>query len=383
MATPQENGQHNVQISIELDDYESRSDVDDGTSLEESHGRPSNMAENLHDLQPNSLSTDSASLNDLQKVPKEWHEFIAPIISIIIGVGAIGIFNSLRSFPTFTQLTMVPAFGACIIVCQNEEQSGYTTRVVETTRIISTLWPLLFAAALGDAVKTVARWLAERGATLRQIEHLMCSQTVVNSFVSTALLRFVHWQALLLIFIWGFSPIGSQALLRSLELHENFVVKQHTTPMHTVNPNFFADLIVANGSSIPHPPFMEFINPYVGASITSLEAGFQNMNGLMPNFERKVDALGASLQNYGSDLWGNVRIPRIERLPNYDPKRPHDWVDVPYQDNIVEYASLIGVPVVDLPQNIIGNLSWQMGANYHVFSVSAALPFLMILLLTT
>jgi hypothetical protein len=31
-----------------------------------------------------------------QEVPKEWHEFLAPIICIVIGLGALGTVHSLQ-----------------------------------------------------------------------------------------------------------------------------------------------------------------------------------------------------------------------------------------------------------------------------------------------
>jgi hypothetical protein len=136
-----------------------------------------------------------------------------------------------------------------------------------------------------------------------------------------------------------------------------------------VNPNFYADMVEANYSTIPHVPYKEQIASFVGACLTSIEAGIQNMHGLLPDYDQRKQKLGADLQRYGSDAWGNVRIPKLELLPSYDMERPNEWVNVLYNDELVNYASLIGLTVDDVPQDTVGNISWEMGAAYHNFKV--------------
>jgi len=90
------------------------------------------------------------------------------------------------------------------------------------------------------------------------------------------------------------------------------------------------------------------------------------------SFKNLVTKLGeeAFFQSFTSDSWGNVKIPRLEHLPGYDPIHPEKWVDVPYQTQVVNYSSLIGIPTGGVPIDFLGDTSFTMDAYYHNFEVS-------------
>lgn len=71
------------------------------------------------------------------------------------------------------------------------------------------------------------------------------------------------------------------------------------------------------------------------------------------------------------DIWGNPRIPYLEKLPGYSVEKPFEWVDVP-TDEIPIYASLVGIPVRGLPAHVTGNATFEVGAVYVTVNVSVS-----------
>jgi hypothetical protein len=64
------------------------------------------------------------------------------------------------------------------------------------------------------------------------------------------------------------------------------------------------------------------------------------------------------LANRNQDLWGNIRIPAIERL---ETEGATDWIAMPRNDNMT-YSSLLGMPVKPLPS--LGNTSFMLPGSY-------------------
>ena len=70
-----------------------------------------------------------------------------------------------------------------------------------------------------------------------------------------------------------------------------------------------------------------------GATIISPGAALQYSNGSSDNFTTTLSSLGSKtdiLRSSSVDIWGNVRIPKLEVLPAFDVKNSQAWVEVPY-----------------------------------------------------
>ncbi|KAJ4381903.1 hypothetical protein N0V86_003272 [Didymella sp. IMI 355093] len=96
------------------------------------------------------------------------------------------------------------------------------------------------------------------------------------------------------------------------------------------------------------------------------------VNGSDPNFERGLQQLGGAekvIAAAKTDVWGNVRMPYLEKLPEYNIETPYAWVDVPVDETTV-FESLIGVPIRGIPDNIVGNASFMVSAAYTTLKVS-------------
>jgi len=110
----------------------------------------------------------------------------------------------------------------------------------------------------------------------------------------------------------------------------------------------------------------------LGAVLSAPNAAAILANGTSPTFDESIERLGGVakvLEASKMDIWGNVRMPYLEKLPHYNRETPHDWVDVP-TDEIPVYESLIGIPIRGIPPGIVGNLTFAVSAAYTTLKVS-------------
>ncbi|KAK0646855.1 hypothetical protein B0T16DRAFT_458737 [Cercophora newfieldiana] len=255
--------------------------------------------------------------------------------------------------------------GILVATLDNKPLTDGNEAVGQASRVAASFWPVLFAAVLGAAGKTLARLMTEKGGNLVHIEHLVGSQTFAGVLFTPIQLRFFHVQSVVVILLWAFNPLGTQAIIRAVATRENTELRELDTPMQFASSNFFSDVAVVF-QLMGHEE--EFLDPLIASPLYAPEAGLQNMGGIADDYDARVRSLGSGdLVRFASDAWGNVRIPKLESLPDYDEKRPEEWVRVPYQTRLIDYASLIGVRVEGLPKDIVGNISWRIEANYHNF----------------
>jgi hypothetical protein len=56
--------------------------------------------------------------------------------------------------------------GGMIVSLRDQPQSTIGASVIQITRVVPSIWPILFSGVLGNAVRALADFLAERGATM-------------------------------------------------------------------------------------------------------------------------------------------------------------------------------------------------------------------------
>lgn len=62
--------------------------------------------------------------------------------------------------------------GFVFISLHHQKQSDWSDKVVQFSRIMPTIWPIIFAAIFGDAIKWFAYWRLERGIQLRVCNYI-------------------------------------------------------------------------------------------------------------------------------------------------------------------------------------------------------------------
>ncbi|KAF5983149.1 hypothetical protein FBULB1_3938 [Fusarium bulbicola] len=269
---------------------------------------------------------------------------------------------------------------ALMAYLHGKKQSSFGNTVLEVLSVASTLWPILFAAVLGPLLKTMALFRAERGSTLGSLEFLLTSQTTASALKNILTMGWIGSWAIGVIAIWSPSPLGGQAALRSLGLQQN--------PISTKTP---ATYYLGNNRSQIYPYYRDGASVFFGASAgTSLISDMRiilstsfstqdilvsHANTSSPHYNDTIADLGGKWEASRSgrrDLWRNVRIPFLELLPGYDGDDPHACVSVP-EDEIVPYASLIGLPIRGGSFERPGNSS--MTAHFHYQTLSCGNAF--------
>lgn len=195
-----------------------------------------------------------------------------------------------------------------------------------------TLFPLVFAAVVGRALESLARYKLERGTSLGVLEQLVGSQTVFAAIWIQLVLRTFNLLGVLLILLWLISPLGGQAGLRLLSEVKKVNVQDKT----------FA---IVNGTS----------------QISGFSAGFaQTLSGVSINALYSGCLVAPlAIKNGAQDTWGNIKIPRFE---TYNQTLDDEgFATIPEED--VDWVSLLGQPVAGLEKGFDSNFT--MRTSYH------------------
>jgi hypothetical protein len=174
----------------------------------------------------------------------------------------------------------------------------------------------------------LASFKIERGTTLGFLERLVGSQTVGGTILTQFRLWPLSFLAFGLVLLWLLSPLGSQAILRTL-----------STTLTSINSTTNITYISTRQAS------------YSGTS--------QFYDEWFPGF---AGLFGASLlapqpvKVGSSDLWRNVKIPILSNTTSTD------WSPVS-QDDTVAYTSLFGIPISG-PNSGTGNTTFTIESTY-------------------
>ncbi|KAL6363097.1 hypothetical protein LRP88_02501 [Fusarium phalaenopsidis] len=195
-----------------------------------------------------------------------------------------------------------------------------------------TVFPVLFAAIVGAALKTFAAWRLQNGTRIGLIEQLVGSHTVAEAVFTQIRLKAYNILAIVILLLWCLSPLGSQAALRAISTSQAF---RNSTGNLTVLETFGRFEYIATGSYLSHARRM-LVPPAIASMLSA-----------------------RLLQSRNQDIWGNIRVPMIERLT--DNTSDTSWIDVSNVTEL-EYSSLVGVPVAGLPNQ--GNHTFNFSASY-------------------
>lgn len=138
----------------------------------------------------------------------------------------------------------------------------------------------------------------------------------------------------ILILVWSLSPLGGQATLRVLLQQTEVVTDSVVLPYLNFNvglPQRYSELF--KGVNIP-------VNTLFLGSIAA------------PNH----------IKNSSLDSWGNVKVPMIESLSQYNRTKGQDWISLDQAQQPLVYSSLLGIPLAGISQN--HNTSFDLETSY-------------------
>ncbi|UPL00858.1 hypothetical protein LCI18_011792 [Fusarium solani-melongenae] len=230
--------------------------------------------------------------------------------------------DSLLDLVLATAALLFVVFGGMIYMNHGTSATpGSTGRLLlDLAKYGPTVFPVLFAAIVGAALKTFATWRLQNGTR------------IAEAVFTQARLKAFNILAIAILLLWCLSPLGSQAALRAISANQAF---RNSTGNLTVLDTFSRFRFTAYHNSLLDARRM--LVPPTIASILSARL----------------------LQSRNQDIWGNIRLPLIERLT--DSASDTSWINV---SNVTEldYSSLVGVPVAGLPSQ--GNHTFNFSASY-------------------
>jgi hypothetical protein len=162
---------------------------------------------------------------------------------------------------------------------------------------------------------------------------LMASQSVSGTIESQIVLQRLSLIGVNLLFLWALSPLGGQASLRLMTRRERLTTSESKLRYMTTGP---------------------------GGAMWGLSSTYMG-NGKFGDAEALYTAaLLAPLETKTGpvDPWGNVKVPRLKRN-NTTRTDAEGWITVSRASKPEDYSSLVGLPIVGLPENRTANFNME------------------------
>lgn len=198
----------------------------------------------------------------------------------------------------------------------------------------------------------------------------MGSLTIGGTIVTALTLAkvLVRPSTLLLITLWSFSPLGSQAIFRAVFLKH--IESTGTMDIQLYTPDRLTQIAVSEfqGTDRTSPEILALFQ----SVLHTINSGTQYCNGSCDGFEQLAERLGGAAAAglaTSVDSWGNPRIPSLRGTPGYDASKPDDWVMTPYTEHVQNYSSLLGVRIQGINSGFQGKASFTIPASYDELNV--------------
>jgi hypothetical protein len=180
--------------------------------------------------------------------------------------------------------------------------------------------------------------------------------------------------SLALILLWAFNPLGSQASFRGVYLRSNTGTSQGDITYYNANLSVQLYLTPFGSASSRSKPA---IRALYSSTLYDYVSSIQYVDPNNDTAKGVVTMLGgessAGIQA-ATDTWGNVRIPNLEYLSDYDPSKPQQWLETPWDQKVLNYSSLLGDRIVGVDRNFVGNSTFTISSSYQHYNVSMMLP---------
>ncbi|ORX97053.1 hypothetical protein BCR34DRAFT_173298 [Clohesyomyces aquaticus] len=264
--------------------------------------------------------------------------------------------------------------GACVASLEGQPQGDWSERIIQATKLAPSVWPIVFSGVVGGAVRIFAEWRVERGIPLLALEQLLGSLSMASSIITIFRWSIFRFSSAALILLWAFDPLGSQASFRAAYLQSRTGTIQGSITAY--NPNLTTQLAVSTyqSASTRSKPV---IRALYSASLYDYAASTQYVDPTNNITQGIITTLGgpqSAAIEAATDTWGNVRVPNLEYLSNYNESQPHQWLKTPWDQQVLNYSSLLGERVNGIDRNFTGNTTFMISSSYQRFMHSMVLP---------
>ncbi|KAL1797058.1 hypothetical protein ACET3X_005598 [Alternaria dauci] len=263
--------------------------------------------------EPVSTATPLLDLDDATPVPQGWPTSpnrVKHSLSMILLNMAFDIF--------------LFAFSSCFLVfslvvmhyngAPTSENPTATNVLARATKYGPTVFPLLFASVVGRATHAILLWRLEKGERIKILDMLATSTSLTSTVTSQIHLRQLSVLSVLLVATWALSPIGGQASLRQMTIET--VAKRSDASFQYVVP-VVNDMKLRTNDD-PHTANI-FTTAMFAASTTKPSP---------------------------VDLWGNVKVPKIEYYEKKSKPDINGWLTTGSEDDqLAAYSSFVGIRI--------------------------------------
>ncbi|KAF2755013.1 hypothetical protein EJ05DRAFT_503325 [Pseudovirgaria hyperparasitica] len=209
--------------------------------------------------------------------------------------------------------------------------------IEDTAKYGPTVFPILFAAIVGQTMHAAALWRLENGERLQTLDQLLGSTTIFATIMTQ--LKFQRMGALgvLLIFLWAFSPLGGQASLRIIEFEFRTTSKGATLLYLNHAESEFLPENIAHYTADP-------------ALTETVLHGLVHSSLMAP----------AEMKNSTMDAWGNLKIPFLEAAAKTAKPDEQGWYELTSENTVA--SSLVGLPMSSLGRT--SNSTFKLETQY-------------------
>jgi hypothetical protein len=259
--------------------------------------------------------------------------------------------------------------GAFVVNLKDQQQSAWSIRVLQATRIAPSLWPILFSGVLGNAIRALADWRVERGVDLMTLEQLMSSLTLAGSLITMFKWSILRLSSVVLLLLWAFNPLGSQSSFRGIYLTDSGGAGTGSITYYNYNISNQLGITSIYGGSSRFRPKLHALYSAAVYDVTSTTQYVDKTNSTYQDIAWSLGGERSAGVQAAADAWGNIRMPNLQALPGYDPENPHRWVNVPWRDAIQNYSGLVGDRIEGVNRKFTGNTTFNTTSSYQRFLV--------------
>jgi hypothetical protein len=160
----------------------------------------------------------------------------------------------------------------------------------------------------------------------------MNNKTMFDAILSQFYLARFSVVASALVLLWALSPLGGQASLRLMYKTNTTTTYEHG--LRYMDTGALGNMFANEG----------FINS------NDIDANGQGMPLTVPALYQAAVLQSLEYKRGAADLWGNVKIPRLDRL-NASLGGPDGWINFTTPvDKVESFSSLLGLPVLNVSQ---------------------------------
>jgi hypothetical protein len=188
--------------------------------------------------------------------------------------------------------------------------------------------------------------------------------------ISTFTWSIFQLSSIFLIVLWAFNPLGSQASFRGIYLKP--LLGSGTGEVSYYNHNLTNQLGLTTwqAASTRSKPTVRALYTTTLYDITSSTQYVDPTNSTFQDLVVNLGGDQAASIEAAMDSWGNLRIPNIDYLSNFDPANPHQWVSTGWMQSVQNYSSLIGDQIQGVNRNFTGNTTFNITSSFQSFNVS-------------